>query len=186
MLNSMVVNPVVAAVFHSGAIFHAGARHQLIIKHRVSNFTRDHTFLTDWLTNIVSSIEQQWHGLPSQQSFSLCSPASIQMCNPYLTFIFGSPQFSRHRSQQAVFPHLKYQTFPFPEQTNHTAFISSCSYPDLSSICLSAFFLQSPFRPPLLSSLVTHMLQLQRCPDASNLQHWSPPAKGWPTWDPPH
>ena len=35
MLNSMVVNPVVAAVFHSGAIFHAGARHQLIIKQSV-------------------------------------------------------------------------------------------------------------------------------------------------------
>lgn len=72
--------------------------------------------------------------------------------------------------QVCFFFHLKYPTLLFPEQTNHTAFISSCYYLDLFSICPSLFSLQSPFRSPLLSSLVTHMLLLQRCPDASNLQ----------------
>ena len=64
------------------------------------------------------------------------------------------------------------------EKTNDTAFISSrCSTQTSSPSASLSLRFAIPSTAPLLSSLVTHMLLLQRCPDASNLQHWSPPAK---------
>lgn len=64
--------------------------------------------------------------------------------------------------------------FLLPVQTYHTPFIFSCYYTHLSPVCLTS----SPFFHYVhLFSLVTHMLGLQRYPNASNLQRWSPPAK---------